>query len=88
MNFLKFPLNQQSAGAVVEVTLAGVESDVFLVDPSNLRAMEGGRRFRYHGGHFKGSPVRLKVPESGNWTVVVVPGAGGTVRASVRVKAA
>jgi hypothetical protein len=88
MNFLKFPLNQQNAGALVEVRLAGVESDVFLVDPSNLSAMENGRQFRYHGGHYKGSLVRLKVPQSGIWTAVVVPGAGGTVHASVRVVAA
>jgi hypothetical protein len=47
------------------------------VDPS------GGRTPR--GGHYKQSPVRLSVPHSGDWTAVVVPGAGGTVTASVRV---
>jgi hypothetical protein len=88
MNFLKFPLNHQSAGAVVEVTLSGVESDVFLVDPPNLAAMEGGRQFSYHGGHYKQSPVRLVVPHSGIWTAIVVPGAGGTVHASARIVAA
>lgn len=85
MNYLKFPLNHQATGSVVEVTLQGVESDVFLVDPVNLSNMESGRSFRYHGGHYKQSPVRLSVPSSGLWTVVVVPGQGGQVRASVRV---
>lgn len=85
MNYIKFPLNHQNAGAVVEITLQGVESDVFLVDPSNLSNMESGRSFNYQGGHYKQSPVRLSIPASGVWTVVVVPGQGGQVRASVNV---
>jgi hypothetical protein len=85
INFLKFPLNHQDAGAVIEVTLDGVASDVFLVDPSDLRAMESGRQFQYHGGHYNRSPVRLSIPQAGDWTVIVVPGAGGTVKASARV---
>lgn len=85
MNFLKFPLHHQTAGAVVEVTLSGVESDVFLVDEINLRQFERGSGFSYTGGHYKGSPVRLRVPSSGSWAAVVVPSPGGTVRAQVRV---
>lgn len=87
MNFLKFPLHQRSAGTVVQVTLSGTESDVFLVDPSNLQAMESGRQFSYHGGHFKKSPVRLVVPSNGVWTAIVVPGKNGRVRASVQTLA-
>jgi len=85
VNYLKFPLNHQNSGAVVEVTLSGVESDVFLVDSVNLSIFERGGRFDYFGGHYKHSLVRLTVPSSGTWTAVVVPGLGGTVRASVRV---
>jgi hypothetical protein len=86
MNFLKFPLHHQVAGAVVQVTLSGVESDVFLVDEINLRQFEQrGSGFSYTGGHYKGSPVRLRVPSSGLWTAIVIPSPGGTVRASVRV---
>jgi hypothetical protein len=88
VNFLKFPLHNQNAGAIVEVTLSGVESDVFLVDPSNLLAMEGGRQFTYHGGHYKRSPVRLSVPHAGDWIAIVVPGTGGSVNATVRVTSA
>jgi hypothetical protein len=84
MNYLKFALGQQSAGSIIEVTLSGVESDVFLVDPSNLRSFETGGSFRYTGGHYKQSPVRIAVPSSDAWTVVVVPGPGGRVQASVR----
>jgi hypothetical protein len=46
--------------------------------------MQSGRSFRYHGGHFKASPVRLGVPHHGDWTAVVTP-TGGHVSASARV---
>lgn len=84
MNYLKFPLGTVGPGTVVEVTLSGVESDVFLVDTANLAVLQRGGQFRYTGGHYKSSPVRLGVSHHADWTAVVVPGAGGTVRASVR----
>jgi hypothetical protein len=84
MNYLKFPLGEIGSGTVVEVTLTGVESDVYILDGPNFAAMQRGGQFRYTGGHYKGSPVRLRVPQQGTWTAVVIPGAGGTVRASVQ----
>lgn len=85
MNFLKFTLGYQGGGRVVEANLSGVESDVFLVDDSNLRSFESGSDFRYFGGRYKQSPVRLQIPSPGHWTAVVMPGPGGAVSASVRV---
>ena len=87
MSYLKFPLHHQNAGVTVEVTMQGVESDVFLVDSTNLSSFERGAQYRYHGGHYKASPVRLTIPSSGIWTAVVVP-TGGTVKAAVRTIAA
>jgi hypothetical protein len=87
VNFLKFPLHHQPSGAVVEIVLRGVESDVFLVDDLNLHQFERGGQFSYVGGHYKSSPVRLRVPSSGGWTALVIP-SGGSVQASVRVIAA
>jgi Domain of unknown function (DUF1883) len=84
MSYLKFPV---PGASVVEAVLEGVESDVFLVDGANLSSFERGTQFRYTGGHYQRSPVRLAVPSGSGWTVVVIPGAGGTVRASVRVLA-
>lgn len=86
MQFLKFPLGQLVSGAVVEVVLRGVESDVYLADDPNLRKLERGdlNGFRGYGGHYRQSPVRLGVPSSGTWTAVVIP-IGGRVEASVRV---
>jgi len=75
MNYLNF--SHQDTGAIVEVTLTGVESDVFLVDPINLSSFQHGGQFHYTGGHYKQSPVRLRVPSSDDWTAIVIPGAGG-----------
>lgn len=88
MNFLEFPLHHQNAGAAVEVTLQGVESDVFLVDNANLSNFKRGGQFSYLGGHYNKSPAVLRVPSGGTWTVVVIPGSGGSVKAACRVIAA
>lgn len=47
MNYLKFSVNLKSARTVVEVTLSGVESDVFLVDNTNLSRFESGGEYTY-----------------------------------------
>ena len=88
MNYGKFSLNHQSAGVTVEVVLQGAESDVFLVDSTNLSRFERGQQFSYCGRHYTSSPVRLRIPTSGMWTAVVVPGPGGNVNATVRTIAA
>jgi Domain of unknown function (DUF1883) len=83
--FLQFQLNIHRPGAVVEVKLSGVESDVFLLDDSNFRTFESGQpTFQGKGGHYKQSPVRLQAPSAGHWNVAVVP-YGGRVEAKVRV---
>jgi Domain of unknown function (DUF1883) len=63
LSYLKFPIGQARTGAVVDVTLRGISSDVFLVDASNLMAMQSGRSYKYYGGHYKASPVRLGIPQ-------------------------
>jgi len=86
MEYIKFPLGRLAIGATVVVELRGVESDVFLVDDSNLHKLGRGdlSQLQGVGGHYKQSPVRLQVPSSGSWTAVVIP-IGGRVEASVSV---
>lgn len=86
MNYLSFPLGRVALGSVVEVTLSGSESDVFLVDSLNLAKFKRGQSFQYVGGHYKRSPVRLAAPSPGDWTAVVVP--SGRATASARLIAA
>lgn len=83
MNFLKSVLGYQGAGSVVVVKLDGAASDVFLVDDLNLRKFERGDDFTYYGDHATSSPVRLDVPSSGSWNIVVIPGGRVTVSTSV-----
>jgi hypothetical protein len=87
MQYRKWSLGYLSAQAVIQVVLRGSESDVFLVDDANLRKFECGEEFRYCGGHYQKSPVRLSPPSGGSWNAVVVP-TGGRVEASVQVLAA
>jgi Domain of unknown function (DUF1883) len=87
LQYRKWPLGYLSARAVVQVVLRGNESDVFLVDDANLSKFERGESFRYAGGHYRQSPVRLSPPSGGSWTAVVRP-TSGRVEASVQVLAA
>jgi Domain of unknown function (DUF1883) len=86
VEFLKSSLGYQRAGSIVLVKLDGTASDVFLVDDLNLRKLERGDSYTYHGGHATSSPVRLHVPSSGSWNLVVIP--AGPVRVSANVIAA
>jgi hypothetical protein len=84
MEFLhsEFDLNK---GDVVEVTLNS-RANVMLLDAMNFSAYQRGEAHRYYGGHAEKSPVRLTVPRSGKWHVVVnLGGYAGSVRAGVRV---
>jgi|GEM_PF-1008423 hypothetical protein len=88
MSYCKFGLNYQMGGTVVQVSMVGSASDVFLVDSLNLSNFERGSSFTYYGGHYTQSPAILQVPAPGNWIVVVAPPAGGSVRAGVTVRLA
>lgn len=84
MNYLQNEL-QLVAGDVVEVTLDHA-ANVQLLDPSNFQHYKQGKPFRYYGGYYKETPVRIAAPHAGRWHVVVDLGGGaGTVRASLKV---
>jgi hypothetical protein len=86
MNFSYYDLKNRSGGEIVEVTLSGNAANVFLVDSSNYSAYKSGRQYRYFGGHATRSPVRLQVPNSGHWYLVIdMGGHGGSVRHSMRI---
>lgn len=71
---------------MVEVTLSGSAANVRLLDNSNYARYRRGKDHRYHGGLARQSPVRMAIPSSGSWHVVVdMQGLRGTTRSSVRV---
>jgi hypothetical protein len=84
--FLKFDLGNLSSGQIVEVSLSGSAANVLLLDSSNLSNYTNGRRHSFYGGLAKKSPVRIPVPNSNHWYVVVdMNGLVGKTNASVRV---
>lgn len=86
MKFSYYDLGSRSGGEIVEVSLSGSAANVFLVDSSNFSAYKAGRNYRYYGGHATRSPVRLQVPGSGHWYLVIdLGGYDGSVRHSMRI---
>lgn len=85
LNFLKYDLGNIKRGEVVEVILTG-GANVRLMDSSNFNKYKTGQKYKYYGGLAKKSPVRIAVPNSGHWYLVVdMQGLRGSTNASVRV---
>lgn len=85
MNFIHFNLNSKSKGDIVEVSLSSA-ANVRLMDSSNFNSYKNGRQHRYHGGLAKKTPIRLPIPSSGHWHVVIdMQGLRGKTKASVRM---
>ncbi|MGN8160394.1 DUF1883 domain-containing protein [Salinisphaera sp. SWV1] len=86
MQFIHHDLGSRSKGEIVEVTLRGNSANVRLLDSANFSNYRNGRRHHFHGGRATKSPVRIGIPRSGRWHLVVdMQGLGGKTNASVRV---
>ena len=86
MNFQQYDLGYQHTGSIVEVKLSGNAANIQLLDNMNFQNYKAGRAWKGHGGHYKKSPVRLAIPNSGTWHVTVdLGGYTGQVRSAVRM---
>ena len=86
MKYIHYKFVNVTRGSIVNVTLKGSAANVRLMDSSNFNSYMSGRTHRYHGGLAMRSPVRLQVPSSGTWHVVVdMQGLRGTVQSAVSV---
>jgi hypothetical protein len=86
MNFTHYDLGNLSGGEIVEVTLSGNAANVRLMDSTNFQSFRSNRRHTFYGGNAKRSPVRLSVPRSGHWHIVIdLGGYAGNVRSAVHV---
>jgi hypothetical protein len=84
MNYLHYDLGLLSQGDWAEVTLSAA-ANVRLLDPTNYAHFKAGRKHSYYGGYAKHSPVRIRIPRTGTWYLVVdLGGFAGQVKASVR----
>ena len=85
MQFLHSDLGFRSDGDLVEVTLTE-GANIRLLDSVNFSQYQNGLQHSYHGGRATRSPVRLPIPHSGIWHVVVdLQGLANPTSASVRV---
>lgn len=66
----KIPYAESNGQLSVEVQLEHA-ADVFLVDSYNFQKYKAGRQFKYFGGHYTKTPVRITVSGSGRWYLVV-----------------
>ena len=88
MKFTHYELGHLGRGSVVVFSLEGSAANVRLMDTPNFQSYRAGRPHRGIGGLARSSPVRLQVPNSGNWHAVVdMEGLAGSVRSDVRVVA-
>ena len=84
-NHLYWPL-QTGPNDIIEVTLDN-QANVYLLDLENYNKYRQGQPFEYHKGLWATvSPVRIRPPYQGLWTVVVdLGGSPGQIRASTAV---
>lgn len=86
MKFQHYDLGYLSGGEIVQVNLSGTAANVQLMSSSDFSSYKSGRRHHFYGGHATRSPVRIPVPRSGHWHVVIdLGGYSGTIRSSVNV---
>jgi hypothetical protein len=75
VGFLHWDLGSRDSGDVVEITLRGMAANVLLMDSSTFSTFS---RDGSYGGAYRGlaqrSPLRLRIPISGHWYVLLHTG--------------
>jgi hypothetical protein len=69
-SYTHYDLDMQRSGTVIEITLSAV-ANVRLMTHANFDLFKNARQHKFLGGVAKQSPIRLKIPKSGHWHVVV-----------------
>ncbi|NLS21382.1 DUF1883 domain-containing protein [Rhizobium sp. P40RR-XXII] len=80
-----YDLREQRAGTVIEITLSAI-ANVRLMNGSNFERFTETLKHQFIGGVAKKSPIRLTIPESGHWHLVVdMEGHNGLAESSVKI---
>ncbi len=83
--FTHYDLKQLRAGTTVEISLSAV-NNVRLMTPGNFQRFSEKLDFKYTGGVAKKSPIRIVIPESGHWHLIVdAEGHNGLAESSVKM---
>src|SRR4051812_28866032 len=86
--FTHYDLKPQRAGTIIEVTLTAV-NNIRLMTAANFQRFTELLDFKYVGGVAKKSPIRLTIPETGHWHLIVdMEGHHGLAESSVKLIAA
>lgn len=75
---------QASSGDVVVVSLDR-QANVRLFDATNFSRFQSGQNCEFIGGRALRSPIRLSVPRSGTWYVVIEEWGVGTIRYGIQI---
>jgi hypothetical protein len=83
--YTHYDLNEQRAGTVIEITLSAI-ANVRLLSPANFERFTEALKHQFVGGVAKKSPIRLTIPETGHWHLVVdMEGHKGLAESNVKV---
>ncbi|MBD9371995.1 DUF1883 domain-containing protein [Rhizobium sp. ARZ01] len=83
--YTHYDLNDIRAGVVIEITLSAV-ANVRLMTSTDFDLFKNARQHKFLGGVAKKSPVRLTIPKSAHWHVIVdMEGHTGKAESSVRI---
>lgn len=83
--FTHYDLKEQRAGAIIEVTLSAV-NNVRLMTAPNFQRFKETLDFKWVGGVAKKSPVKVTIPESAHWHLIVdMEGHHGLAESSVKM---
>ena len=83
--FTHYDLKELRAGTIIEVTLSAV-NNVRLMTPANFQRFKETLDFKYVGGVAKKSPIRIPIPESGHWHMIVdMEGHHGLAESAVKM---
>lgn len=84
-SFTHYDLKQQRAGVTVEITLSAV-ANVRLMTPNNFQLYTETLKHQFVGGVARKSPIRLTIPQSGHWHLIVdMEGHHGHCISSIRI---
>jgi Domain of unknown function (DUF1883) len=86
MKYAYLDLGRRQAGNAVVVRVRGGATGVLLLSAADFLRYRADRSFRFHGGRYRGRPVRIDVPRDDHWFVVLEVGSyNGRARATVEV---
>jgi len=84
-SFTHYDLKQQRGGVTIEITLSAV-ANVRLMTENNFALYKQAMKHQFLGGVARKSPIRLTIPQSGHWHVVVdMEGHHGQSDSSIRI---